>query len=247
MVRAMSTGTRGPLLLSVSSSVSWLAATLAGLWIAGAGCGSSSSPDRADAGPDAPPACTPTVLLAGGTDPAAQGWTTHMLLPAALTYGADYTRIETTNNVNGRTSGQLLLSYPSAVEVGKPFQLQFELMVESVSPHNPGDAGAALLASLVLPPFGNTIDRAQMIFLDSAAVGWSDDTTSFPAAVTDGTYHTYGFSVDAANVARLTIDGTAALTRNNFAFNGRIAVGDQTNDRNVDSVIRIRKITRLCL
>jgi hypothetical protein len=222
---------------------------LVGLWIAAAGCGSSSPPDNVDAGtdaaPDGPPACTPTVLLTGGADPAAQGWTVVMQPPAAMTYVADYTRIETTTNVNARTGGQFLLTYANAAEVGKPFQLQFELMVESVSPRNLLDAGAAILASFT-PPFGDSVERAQMIFLDSAAVGWSDNSASFPTAVTNGAYHTYVFSVDAASVARLTIDGTAALMRTNFAFNGRIAVGDQTNDSNVDGAMRIRKITKLC-
>lgn len=238
--------TRGSIPSLFSSSV--------GLLLAGAGCGSSSPPDQVDAGPDAtpdagidgPPACTPTVLLAGGTDVAAQGWTIVMLPPAALTYGADYTRIETTTNASARTGGQMLLRLPNAVEVDQPFQLQLELMVESVSRHNQLDAGAAILGSFT-PPFGVETDRRQMIYLDSAALGWSDDSASFAAAITNGTYHTYVLSVDAAKVATLTIDGAAALTRAGFAYNGGIAVGDQTNDPNVDSAMRIRKITKLCL
>lgn len=34
--------------------------------------------------------------------------------------------------------------------------------------------------------------------------------------------------------------------RTGFVSNGAIAIGDQTNDANVDSVLRIRSVTKLC-
>lgn len=237
---------------STSFAVS-LAASWIGLLIASAGCGSSNPPVDPDAGPDAaidaapdgPPACTPTALLTGGSDVTAQGWTVVQQAPSTLTYVDDYTRLETTTVSMARTSGQLLLWLPLTVEAGKPLQLQIEMMVESVSLHNPLDAGAAILGSFT-PTVGDQTDRSQMIYLDSAAVGWADGTGSFAAAITNGAYHTYLFSVDATNTARLSIDGTAALMRNNFTFDGRIAIGGQTNDPSVDGVMRIRKITKLC-
>ena len=117
--------------------------------------------------------------------------------------------------------------------------------VESVNPHNGLDSAAAIMGSFT-PPFGAGNDRNQMIYLDSAKVGWADDTQSFAVSVVDNTYHTYELSVDAANVAQVTVDGVPALTRNGFVWNGAIAIGDQTNDLNVDSALRIRSVTKLC-
>ncbi|MBC7974725.1 MAG: hypothetical protein H7138_07030, partial [Myxococcales bacterium] len=128
---------------------------------------------------------------------------------------------------------------------GEPFKLSVELQVEAVNPHNLLDSGAAILGSFT-SPFGTGTDRSQMIFLDSAAVGWSDDTQSAAFNVLDGAYHTYELSVDASRVARVTVDGAPALTRNNFTTNGTIALGDQTNDPNVDGTVRIRSVTLLC-
>ena len=64
--------------------------------------------------------------------------------------------------------------------------------------------------------------------------------------MTNGAYHTYVLSVDAAGVANVTIDGAAALTRAGYVTNGTIAVGDQSNDANVDGTLRIRSVKKLC-
>lgn len=184
-------------------------------------------------------------LLVGGADITAQGWTVVPQSPYTLTYGADYVRLETSTNTGARTSGQLLLSKANAIDGTKPFKLQVTMQVESASRHNQLDSGAAILGSFT-PTVGNSVDRAQMIYLDSAAIGWADDTQSAAFAVTDGAYHVYGLSVDAAKVATVSIDGVAKLTRNNFTTNGNIAIGDQTNDPNVDGVTRIKSVELLC-
>jgi hypothetical protein len=41
------------------------------------------------------------------------------------------------------------------------------------------------------------------------------------------------------------VDGAPDLTRSGFMFDGAIAIGDQTNDVDVDSVLRIRSVTKL--
>lgn len=64
--------------------------------------------------------------------------------------------------------------------------------------------------------------------------------------MTDGTYHVHELAVDAAKVATVSVDGVAKLTRNNFTTNGTIAIGDQTNDSNVDGVVRIKSVEKLC-
>lgn len=220
------------------------------LFAALAACGSgkdSQNPDAASDGPapDAVPSCVPRVLLTGGTDVVAQGWTPITQQPFTLTYGADYTRLETTTPTGARSGGQLLLAYPDAIEPGKPFAFQIELMIESVAAHNQYDAAAAIMGSLTTM-VGNQTDRDQMVYLEAGRLGWADDTAMFAKNLLDGAYHTYVLSRDEGGIARLTVDGTLALMRNAFTSNGRIAVGDQTNEAAVDAVLRVRKITKLC-
>ncbi|MCY1078806.1 hypothetical protein [Archangium lansingense] len=184
-------------------------------------------------------------LLVGGEDITAQGWTTISQTPNTLTYGADYVRLETSTNSGGRTSGQLLITRANSLDATKPFKIHVTMQVESVSTHNSLDSGAAILGSFT-SPFGNSTDRSQMIYLDNGAIGWADDTQSAAFPVTDGAYHVYELAVDAAKVATVSIDGVAKLTRNNFMANGTIAIGDQTNDPNIDGAVRIKSVERLC-
>jgi hypothetical protein len=199
-----------------------------------------------DAGNDAPsdaPTCSDTVLLAGGTDVEAQGWSVTMQAPATLTYGADDVRIATTTT--GGIGGQLLLVRAGALTPGMPFRLEVVMQVEAVNAHNAFDAAAAILGSFT-PPFGVGADRGQMIYLDAARLGWADDSSAFTAAITDGAFHTYVLAVDASGTATVSIDGTPALIRGDFVTNGTIAIGDQTNDPDVDATMRIRSVSLLC-
>lgn len=224
------------------------------------GCGSADSPGT-DAGVDGPevdappvdappvdaiPGCVPTPLLAGARNLEEQGWIVGSRAPATLTYGADHVRVATTTTTGERTSGMMMLRHPTAIEAGKPYKLRIEMMVVSVGRHNPADAGAGILGAFT-PEFGMPPERDQMIYLDSNAVGWADNSQSFAFNVQDGAYHTYELSVDEANVARFSVDGMQALMRSNFLNNGLFAIGDQTNDANLDSVLQIRAITKLCL
>lgn len=189
------------------------------------------------------------VLLVGGTDVAAQGWNVISQSPATLSYEPGVTRLATTTTAGARAGGQLLLDYPTAVEAGQPYKIRVELKVDSVGAppitgHNALDASVAILGSFT-PTVGNSTDRAQMVYLDTAVVGWADDTQSAVASPLDG-FHFYELAIDAANVATLSIDGVAKLTRNNFVTDRGIAIGDQTNDSNVDSVIQLRSVVRIC-
>lgn len=211
------------------------------------------APNPANACETCVPATTTTTwtarasvpLLVGGDDITAQGWTTVTQAPNTLTYGADYVRLETSTNGGASTSGQLLITRASSFDGTRPFKIRVTMQVESVSTHNSFDSGAAIMGSLT-PPFGTGPDRSQMIYLDSAAIGWADDTQSAAFAVTDGAYHVYELAVDAAKVATVSIDGVARLTRNDFTTNGTIAIGDQTNDANVDGAVRIMSVERIC-
>ncbi len=183
-------------------------------------------------------------LLVGGTDVTTQGWSIISVPVSDLTSDADVTQITTSTPNGARTSGQLLLSRANAYEAGKPFTIQFEVLVASVDPHNPLDSGAAILGSFS-GAAGISTERRQMIYLDEAAIGWADDTQSAAVGVKN-TKHVFELSVDIAQVATVSVDGVAKLTRNAFASNGTIAIGDQTNDPNVDSTMRIRSVTRIC-
>jgi len=154
-------------------------------------------------------------------------------------------RLETSTNGGASTSGQLLLYYPAAFVANQAFKVKVEMLVETASPHNLLDSGAAILGSFT-SPFGNSTDRSEMVYLDSAAVGWSDDTQSAAFPVTDGAYHTYVLSVDGAGLATFSVDGTVKLTRTGYVSNGTLAIGDQTNDAKVDGALRIRAVSREC-
>lgn len=202
------------------------------------------SPDAvADAPADA--GCQPRMLLVGGADVAAQGWTVVTTGPATVTYDTGYVQLQTSTMTGATSGGYLLLSHPNAVTPGAPFRLEVELLRLVTAPHNQFDAPAALMGAFT-PPFGISAERAQMIYLDAAALGWADDTQSYAAAISDASYHTYVLGVDAANNATVTIDGTAALTRSNFTSNGTIAIGDQTNEANLDGTMRISSVRLLC-
>ncbi|GMT96032.1 hypothetical protein KH5H1_01510 [Corallococcus caeni] len=201
--------------------------------------------------------CTPTTstttwsprsgipMMVGGTDLAAQGWTTVGQTPNSLTYGEDSVRLETSTPSGGRSGGQLLIVRANAVDPAQPFTIRVTMQVESVNPHNSLDSGAAILGSLT-GQVGTGTDRAQMIYLDSAKIGWADDSQSSAFAVTDGAYHVYELAVDAAKVATVSVDGVAKLTRSNFITNGTIAIGDQTNDPSVDGAMRIKLVEKAC-
>jgi len=203
-----------------------------------------AAPAVVDAGVDAP-TCQSRTLLTGGSDVMPQGWSVVSQMPATLSYGPDYVRLETSTTSGAVTSGQLLLEYPGALDGHAPFTIEVVMLVESTSRHNPSDSAAAILGSFT-PIFGNAAQRMEMIYLDPDAIGWADDSQSFAVDVTDNGYHTYRLAVDAAGEAHVSVDGTPALSRSGFTSNGAIAIGDQTNDANVDSALRIRSVTALC-
>jgi hypothetical protein len=212
-----------------------------------ADAGDAATGDAGDAatgdGGDASTCATP--LLVGGTDVTTQGWSVVAQAPDTVTYGADYVRLSTSTTAGGQSGGQLLIDYPGAFTSGTAFKIQIVMQVESVNAHNMYDSAAAIMGSFH-PTAGTQTDRGEMIYLDSAAMGWGDDSASAAFAVTDGNYHTYVLSVDAAGTASVSVDGAAKLTRSGFTTNGTLAIGDQTNDANVDSAIRIRSVTKLC-
>ena len=213
----------------------------------------SMDASSADAGQDAgeadadladAPCMTRNVFL-GGTAPEDQGWTVTAQGSANIgTFGPTITTLET--QTTGGTSGaQLLISLPDAVEPGEPFVVELVMRVLAVDPHNAFD-GAAVLMGSYAGLFGKGNDRAQMLYVDANAIGWTDDTQSVPAAAIDGAFHTYVLAVDAAGNATVSRDGVELLSRVGFTTNGTIAFGDQTNDANVESNLYVRSVSLLC-
>lgn len=219
-----------------------------------AACGSSDEPHGQladapspppDAAPDAP---CPRVLFQGGTDPVAQGWTVIQQQPATLTNGVDDVALATSTDTQTNRGGQLLLARAGAVDPALPFALEIVLRVDSVTrAHNALDSATAIMGSLT-GAFGNEAERSQMIYIDTAAIGFADDMagTAVAAALVDGAFHTYVLAVDAAHTATLSVDGVPKLSRASYATNGTIAIGDQTNDASYDSALRLKRVTRLC-
>ncbi|MCE9573279.1 MAG: hypothetical protein K8W52_08990 [Deltaproteobacteria bacterium] len=186
--------------------------------------------------------CNP-VILAGGTDVATQGWGVTQQGAATISYVAGGTQL--TTSTGGSTGGQLLLTLANAVQPGTAYTLQVELTLTAVNAHNQFDSGAAIMGSFTAPA-GMTAERGQMIYLDANAIGWTDNSQAFAVALADGNVHTIELAVDAAGAATVKVDTVAALSRAAFTTNGTIAIGDQTNDPNVDATMVIKSVKRLC-
>jgi hypothetical protein len=195
-----------------------------------------------DARPDAPPdAACKKQLLVGGMDVIAQGWHVVAQPVDTLSNGSDYVELHTSTPTNAPSGGELLLAYGSAFAPNAPFSLEVVEQVVQVSLHNQLDAAAAIMGSLT-GANGTAQERGEMVYLDPTAVGWGDDSQSFAFGVVDGNYHTFVLSVDAAGAATFTVDGAMALTRQGYTSSGTIAIGDQTNDPNVDATTRYRSV-----
>lgn len=196
----------------------------------------------ADASSDAP-ACEPTMLLKPGSDPTAQGWQLTQTGSVELMVASDFTRLATMQSASG--AAVALLSLPAAVDPALPFAIELVMLVETTAGHNQFDAPVALLGSYG-GGFASPTERAQMVYFDRDTIGWADDTQSRPASNLDNQFHTYVLAVDAQKTATLSRDGVALLTRPDFITSGTIAIGDQTNDANVDGAMRIRSVRKLC-
>lgn len=241
----------------MKSSANRLAA-LTALVLGGLGCGKvqDTPSDAATSVPDAPApdaaaACKPKPMLLPGSDIVPQGWTQIASPPATLTNpdGGSFVQLTTTTQTNATVSGALLLTYPKAFTPGTPAVIEIQMKVVQVNNHNQYDAAVAILPAVTgtgtQGPIGS--DRDQMVYLDSGAVGFADDTqTPFQFNVLDGQYHTYVMAIDASNTLTFKVDGTVALVRTNISSNGTFGIGDQTNDPMVDGSIQIRSITKLC-
>ena len=214
----------------------------AGTDASAADAGEDGGPPDADLA-DAP--CLTRAVFLGGSAPEEQGWTVTASGSANIgTAGPSITTLET-QTTGGTTGAQLLISLPDAVEPGEPFIVELVMRVLAVDAHNSFD-GAAVLMGSYAGLFGKGEDRAQMLYVDADAIGWTDDTQTVPAAAIDGQFHTYVLAVDAAGNATVSRDGVELLSRVGFTTNGTIAFGDQTNDANVESNLYIRSVSLLC-
>ena len=184
----------------------------------------------------------PVEIYDGSAAPTAQGWTKYNI-GGTETVGTGTTQFSTTTATGGRTSE--VQTYRLAVSSAN-FITSIRLRALAVDPHNQLDAG--LMFSVVdtfQAPFGNLVNRASMLYIDSSRIGWADDTASAPNDAT--VFHDYVFRylngvinvyVDASYSDIAAGTATPLLTKNLSTSNNSSAVilfGDQTNDPNVDS------------
>jgi hypothetical protein len=216
----------------------------------GGGAKTPGTPDAAIDAPmiDAPPACTPTPLLVGGTDVTKQGWAVITDGPATLTNGADFVQLTTTTTSGAKSGGHLLLALTNQAAFTPPFKLAITMAIARVNNHNQLDAAAAIMPSLT-DSFGTGAERDQMIYIDNTKVGFAADDPKLPPAtisLVDGAFHDFVVAVDAAKTLTLAVDAKPLLTYPTVTLDGTIAIGDQTNDPNFDSSLQIRAVTLLC-
>ena len=187
-------------------------------------------------------ASPPTLLYDGSSTPDSQNWQIiGQLAPYTVTVGsgaeAGTTRFTTS------TSGVNLYRY---TESATNFIVSIRLKVNSVSPHNPLDAGLMFNVSNTFPaPFGTGTNRSEMLYIDPASVGWGDDSQSAPLSHI-GAFHEYAIryqsgqltlyvDADYAAIADGTATGILSKTvANPITTSAHFIFGDQTNDANVD-------------
>jgi hypothetical protein len=195
---------------------------------------------------DLTPPCTPQTLLDGSSVPATQGWST--LGDANGMVSSD--EIVITFKTEGvpapaQTSADLLYRKDIGLSDATGYALEWRLKVVTSDGHNQFDAPVAFLAS-ASSAAPTPSQRSQMIYFDVGAIGWADDAEGY-AVDTTNVFHVYRLDVTPTGHAEVRVDGTLALTRENFTTDGAIAIGDQTNDPNVDSQFSVASIRRLCL
>lgn len=184
------------------------------------------------------------TLLQPGTSVASQGWSMTGVGTRSLT--DDGGVITLTTSTVSNTGGQQLL-YRRIAPSGGPFTLRVEWRVDAVNAHNQFDSAAAILGRFdPTSIYGDNIDRSQMVYLDAARVGWADDTQFAAINNLDGGFHVYELAIDADAGARFSVDGAPQLSRGNFSTNGVIALGDQSNDPNIESTLSLRSVTLIC-
>jgi len=123
------------------------------------------------------------------------------------------------------------------------FSIEFTLQVHRVEqPHNLFDSGIMFYGSIDTSA-GTFAEgpRSHMIFFDEDAIGWGDETGKFSMNTTD-TFHTYTLKVENKRFAKVYVDGTLVLQRNDWVGIPRIGFGDMTNDDGVNGKFSIGDI-----
>ncbi len=123
------------------------------------------------------------------------------------------------------------------------FSIEFTLKVHKVErSHNLYDAGIMFYGSTKDPSDNFTgSPRSQILFFDENAIGWGDETEMFTMDTTD-TFHTYTLRVNDSRVAKVYVDETLALTREEWEGIPRIGFGDMTNELGVNGRFSIGDI-----
>lgn len=189
------------------------------------------------------------IVLKGNLLPQKQDWSvaTNALPPLDVTTNGPHLTFNTIgvprdhDQLLGKTFMWFYRSSP--FDLNSRFSIEFSLKVHKTEqPHNLLDAGIMFYGSTE-PPTSNFAGgpRNQMIYFDENAIGWGDESGKFEMDTTDS-FHTYTLKVNKKGVAKVYVDGTLALQRNDWEGKSGIGFGDMTNDEGLNGKYSLGKI-----
>lgn len=198
------------------------------------------APRAGDAGPDAPPAqaCTPRRLLTGGVDVTTQGWTIERVGAGTIMYDQTTTTLATTQGAR-----QLIVLRDAFPPDRWSLQIVGQLVQSGGC--TPSNAAATVMASFHAP-IGDTADRARMLCFTETTMTWGDGTSSIPIATNTVATVRLERASQGIRAAILMGNGTASMTAGPFTSNGSIAIGDQSTEMGLDSILRITSVDLMC-
>lgn len=186
----------------------------------------------------------PELIYDGSSAPMAPAWSNAQQGTPTVVTSSGLTRFTTKTVIGSNTSDFNLYKYATGTN---SFIASIRLKAYAVNNHNQLDAGLMFaVGDNFDTPFGNTTQRAAMLYIDTDAIGWADD--SAPAVANDASqFHEYAIRyhngqldvfIDTTFDAIMAGTATPQLSRAmppTGDTQGIIVFGDQTNDANVDS------------
>ncbi|HWO21520.1 MAG TPA: hypothetical protein VNO30_22280 [Kofleriaceae bacterium] len=182
--------------------------------------------------------CVPRRLLAGGQAVEGQGWTIERAGTGTVTYGGGVTALSTTENAR-----QLIVlrdAFPST-----EWSLMIMAQVVQSGGCTASHAAAAFMAGFH-GPVGDTADRARMLCASEGSVSWGDGSVSIGVSLDTLAQIKLERTANGIRANVLASGGMGTITGSNFTSNGTIAIGDQTTEPGLDSMIRLVSVDLTC-
>lgn len=196
----------------------------------------------------------PVVIYDGSSAPMAPAWSQTQQGAPEVTTSVGITRFRTKTASGSRTSDTNLYTYATGTN---SFIASIRLKAYAVNTHNSLDAGLTFSVGDNFSSPGTTPQRAAMLYIDTGAIGWADDTAAVPNDATQLHEYAIRYSnsqldvfVDASFDEIVAGTATPKLTRPMVSTGpqqGVIFFGDQTNDPNVDSDFEVQFVKFLNL